>query len=784
EDAADPLTDLDPGTTVARYVILRRRARGGMATVYEAERSDGVYQQRVALKILRRGLDTEDLIRRFLAERQILSSLAHPNIARLLDGGSTDEGRPFLVMDLVEGQPITTFADTHGLEVGERLELFLGVVDAVHAAHRQLVVHRDIKPSNILVDGDGAVKLLDFGIAKLLVAEIEQTEAGARALTPEYAAPEQLSGEPITTATDVYQLGLLLGELLTGVRPAAGRTLPDVLALRPARIATRTVEGSPDPEVRALNRGVTPAKLSRQLSGDLEIILRKALRPEPEQRYASANEFGSDIRRYLKHLPVVARPESAAYRMRKFVRRHRRGVAVAIGTGLLLIAYAATVTVQRQQIAAAGRIATREARTAEQVTEFLTGLFQSSDPRVSLGDTVSVLGILDKGAERLRTELADQPEVRAALLLTIGRAYTGLGRFEKADTLLSESLQLRQATDGSGPRAADVLRALGNNSRTGRDFAVANEYYSRELALRSVAGAPRDTAFARVLQNLSYTQREIGSADSALALIGRSVELRRSLGDTLSPAFVDALGTLAFVLRGANRLDSAEAVYNEAIRRQTTLLGADHYEVATLHNNLGYLLRIKEDFAGAEREYREAIRIARIVFGDGHPSTMMFKSNLAGALIFQSKFDEVEAIGRDRIVWAERQWPDGHWRVGAAYAALGRFLVRYDRASDPLPLLRKAIAIYSETRGADDSWTVTDRAWYGTALIIRGHTAEGNRLLSRSLEQLAEPGRNIDADVRDNIERISDVLGANGHQARAAAFRTLLTATESQSASR
>ena len=214
--------DLEPGTAVGRYVVLGRRGRGGMATVYEAERSDGAYRQRVALKVLRRGLDTEDLIRRFLNERQILSSLSHPNIARLLDGGSTSDGRPFLVMELVDGEPITVYADARPLGIADRLQLVLAVANAVSAAHRQLVVHRDIKPSNILVDGEGRVRLLDFGIAKLLAGDSQATDVGVRVLTPDYASPEQLSGEPITTATDVYQLGLLLRELLTGLPPRAG----------------------------------------------------------------------------------------------------------------------------------------------------------------------------------------------------------------------------------------------------------------------------------------------------------------------------------------------------------------------------------------------------------------------------------------------------------------------------------------------------------------------------------------------------------------------------------
>ena len=330
--------DLPPDATIDRYRIIGRLGRGGMATVYRAERSDGSYEQQVALKVLRRGVDTTDLIRRFLVERQILSSLTHPNIARILDGGSTGDGRPYLVMELVPGEPITAWADARRLSVPARLRLFLQVVDAVHDAHQQLVVHRDLKPSNILVDETGRVKLLDFGIAKLLDADGDHTDVGARPLTPHYASPEQLEGGRITTATDVYQLGLLLRELLTGLRPVR----PDLrTGATTARMSASVLDhgaGAASPAARAIQRGTTPARLRRRLVGDLDLIVAKALRVEPELRYASADEFAADLRRHLRGLPIQAHPESARYLARKFVTRHRWFIpavgALAIGRAL------------------------------------------------------------------------------------------------------------------------------------------------------------------------------------------------------------------------------------------------------------------------------------------------------------------------------------------------------------------------------------------------------------------------------------------------------------------
>lgn len=771
----DDPDDLPPTTEIGRYTILKRHRRGGMATVYEAERRDGVYEQRVALKVLRRGLDTEDLVARFRAERQILSSLTHPNIARLLDGGSTADGRPYLVMEFVDGDTITAWADSRRLDLKARLELFLSVADAVHAAHKQLVVHRDIKPSNVLVDLEGRVRLLDFGIAKLLGDDSEHTLVGARALTPEYASPEQLSGDPVTTATDVFQLGLLLRELLTGIRPRADDAGAALAPVHLPRIVSRDVAGAPGAEHRARNRGTTPAKLSRLLSGDLDIIVGKSLRPEPEERYPSANELAADIRRHQRGQPILAHPESAAYRAQKFIRRHKTAVVATTAAVLLLIAYAVTVTVQRQQIALTSQRAEREARTAEQVTEFLTGLFRSSDPRVALADTVTVLGVLDEGAKRIRTELQGQPAVRAALLLAMGRAYSGLGRYERADTLLLESLHLYESESGEGSaRVADVLRALGNSARAERDFVKADSLYTREYGLRSVSGAD-DTVMARTLQNLSYTQREIGTPDSALLLVERAVHLWRASGDTNSASFVDALGSLAFVLRGLDSLDAAETVYREVLARQTALLGSDNQVVAVTRNNLGYLLRLKGDFTEAERQYREAVRIASARFGDGHPNTMMFKSNLAGTLLLQGRIDEVAAIGRERIAAAEAQWPDGHWRVGNAYSALGSVFVRFGRPAEGIAPLRKAIESYTSTIGPDHTWTSLAQTWLGTALLLTGRASEGNVMLRRKLSQLSEPDRSLaQQDVRDSLDRVAQVLDDNRHPELAAAFRKLL----------
>ncbi|MFN2316064.1 MAG: protein kinase [Gemmatimonadales bacterium] len=771
----DDLEDLTAGTEVGRYRILRRLARGGMATVYEAERADGAYDQRVALKVLRRGLDTEDLVRRFLSERQILSSLSHPNIGRLLDGGATASGRPFLVMELVTGETITAWADQHQLDVPARLKLFLGVADAVQAAHRQLVVHRDIKPSNVLVGSDGRVKLLDFGIAKLLQEDEVRTAAGTRALTPEYASPEQVRGDPITTATDVYQLGLLLRELLTGVRPLAGDTSPGEPPVRPSRAALLAGRGAAEPTVRAAVRCSTPEQLARTLRGELDIIVSKAVRADPTERYGSAEEFAADIQRYLQGRPIEAHPESATYRFRKFAGRHPFFVPGVMVAQLVIVGFLAVLGLQNRRV-------TRERDAAELATQralatqgFLVDLFRAPDPTAGQAPDpdITVAAALQLGRTRIARELEDQPDVRAALLLAMGQTFAGLGRVETADTLLQESHQTYQALYGPDAlQLAVVLRSLAIIRREGRNFVAADSLLHKELRIRT--RGPADSAFPNLLSTMGEVRRDLGDLDSAIALTAQSVRLLRSTGDTSGARYTAVLGQLAFVLRGAKQLDSAEAVYREVLRRQEGEATVAPYARAMTHNNLGYLLRVKEDYAGAEQSYREALQLAGQSLSAGHPTMLMFRNNLAAVLDFAGKLDGVEALGREQIAAAEQEWPEGHWRVGSANSSLGRWFLRHGRAAESLPFLEAGVESYVATIGREHTWTAVAEADLGTALLISGQVGRGRARLARATTFLESPRAQFDPDTRFSLGQTADLLESSGSPEQAARFRRVL----------
>jgi tRNA A-37 threonylcarbamoyl transferase component Bud32/tetratricopeptide (TPR) repeat protein len=495
------------GRRIGPYQAIREISHGGMGTVYLAARADGQYKKHVAIKLIRRGMDTDEILRRFRHERQILAALDHPNIARLLDGGTTEDGRPYFVMEYIEGVPIDDYCNTHRLNTAERLKLFRTVCSAVHYAHQNLVVHRDLKPRNILVTADGGPKLLDFGIAKLLNPELsgqsmDATATGLRLMTPDYASPEQVRGELITTASDVYTLGVLLYELLTGHRPyrVTGRAMQEIAQAvceqEPEKPSVSVVRG---PWSLAKESGQAPStkdqgprtrdKLRKQLSGDLDNIVLMALRKEPQRRYASVDQFSEDIRRHLEGLPVIARKDTLGYRAGKFVTRHKVGV-VAAALVFLVLVRAVVVIAWQAKIAAEQRDRARvEAAKAERISTFLQQMLSSADPNwyvtgKAKGPKVAVEDVLNEAAQRIETELVDQPEVKADLHHTIGNTYRALEVYDAAERHFRAALELRRRLFGEHhPRVAESLYFLGAVFHLKGDYATAEQLFRQALAI-------------------------------------------------------------------------------------------------------------------------------------------------------------------------------------------------------------------------------------------------------------------------------------------------------------
>ena len=544
---------LSPGTPIDRYRLLREIGRGGMATVYEAERADGTFDGRVALKILR-GIDSDELSERLVAERQILSSLAHPHIARLLDGGTSADGRPFLVMELVTGSRITTFASERHLDVRDRIEIFLQVVDAVQYAHQHLVVHRDIKPSNVLVDERGTVRLLDFGIAKLLdgdPADGVLTRPATRWMTPQYASPEQILGRPVTTATDVHGLGVLLYEILCGQRPFGedGRT-----GFELQRAICEDV-----PELPSAVVGKTaPERLARTLSGDLDAIAARCLRKVPEDRYGSAQELYDDLRRYLTGFPVRASEGHASYRVRKFLARHRVAVTAAalvvlvlVGSGAVLARLQAETAEQRDLATAAAGRARTEAENAQLVIDFLADVFRGRDPSQAPGDTITARELLSWGVERVGTEFADRPAVQSELLMVLGDASVNLGLIDEGIELGERSLELARHTFGDRSiETAEALSRLGTIRRTEGNMVAAGSLFSEAVSIRTELD-PLDPDLSGPLTGLGLALVRLRQRDSAVALLRRAAALEAGRhGGVPSP---EPMLQLAFTLRNAGQ---------------------------------------------------------------------------------------------------------------------------------------------------------------------------------------------------------------------------------------
>jgi serine/threonine-protein kinase len=658
---------------IDRYRIVREIGHGGMGRVFLAERADGAFQQRLAIKLLHAGVWAgEDVRRRFLAERQILARLTHPAIARLIDGGTAATGEPYLAMEYVEGKPIDDYCRDARLDVDAMLRLVLRVCAAVESAHRSLVVHRDLKPSNILVTAAGEPKLLDFGIAKLLDPELEgeagvHTRFGHAPLTPRYAAPEQVRGEPVTVATDVYSLGVVIYELLTGESPYR------LTARDPLAYARAVVEQEPAPPSTVATRSgvpraghgaaaTAPRPLGHRLSADLDAIVLKALRKEPELRYGSVAELAADVERYLDGLPVEARRGSRLYRFGKLLRRRAVPLAGAAAFVALIAGFAVDRQLQLRETAA-------ERDRAQKVTAFLVDLFEQSDPSEARGNTVTVREALDRGAARIDRELAGQPATRATLLETVGRVYHNLGLYSKSAPLLERAAALRRQGGDPG-ELATTLFYLARSRVVAGELAAAGKSYEEAVALARRAGdrhlegqalnelarlrldegtyepaeklfvasydlqrklpdaAPLDLADNR--SALAITRQNRGDPTGARAVIAEADGWLRKAGnpdpDPIRTAMIE--GELALAERGFGEVAAGTARLDRAIARLRAVLPGDHGELANLYNTRAILRADAGDLGGAVAGFEAAQQMWRRIAGDEHPRTALATANL------------------------------------------------------------------------------------------------------------------------------------------------------------
>jgi serine/threonine protein kinase len=732
---------VDEGRRIGTYRVLREIGRGGMGTVYLAARADAAFEKLVAIKIIRRGLDTEDIIQRFRSERQILAMLDHANIARLLDGGTTEDGLPYFVMEYIEGEPIDLYCDQRKLTITERLKLFQGVCAAVRYAHQNLVIHRDVKPGNVLVTKEGVPRLLDFGIAKLLApgsSPGERTLTGPRPLTPEYASPEQIRGETITTASDVYSLGVLLYELLTGKKPyrLADRT--------PAAMERVICSGEPERP-----SGVAESMPGRRLRGDLDNIVLMAMRCEPQRRYCSVEQFSEDIRRHLDGLPVIARSDAVGYRATKFVGRHKAGVAAAT---LLVL----TLTVGAVATAWQARVARLETAKAQRINSFLQNMLSFSSPGYASPNSkkdpdVKVSQVVEQAAKRAESELADQPEVLVDMQRTIGEIYYSQGRYDQAEQILRTSLEKRKRLYGEDSHeTAETLNLLANTllRKGAKDEAEMlfrrgieierNQAKRGHLDVRAMAHALGDygsmldqvennAAEPYLREALQYASRLTGKDRAFLAMIendlGNLVSRRGAPeADRLFRAAIDeyrklpagayaemgtTLSNLAADLTAAGKYDEAEAFVREALELRQKVLGNAHPDTSMTWHRLSDVLYNKRDYPAAESASREAIEVYRRAFNRPQDSfNFALLLNEQGMILNKmGRPREAEASARQALEIRARFLAPGHRLIASSKGVLGDSLRLEKRYAEAEPILLESYNILKSTAG--EQWPRT-----------------------------------------------------------------------------
>jgi serine/threonine protein kinase/tetratricopeptide (TPR) repeat protein len=751
------LTESAPPLRIGPYRLLQKIGEGGMGEVWLAEQAEPI-RRRIGLKLIKAGMDTKQVVARFESERQALALMDHPAIAKVFDAGTTPEGRPYFAMEYVKGEPITRYCDRHRLATRERLELFTKVCEGVQHAHQKGIIHRDVKASNVLVTiraEKPVPKIIDFGVAKAteqrLTEQTVYTQLGVLIGTPEYMSPEQaeMTGLDVDTRTDVYSLGVLLYELLTGVLPFDPAELRksgfDAIRRKirqeePSRPSTRvsTLSGEQATSLSASHRVELPT-LKRQLKGDLDWITMKALEKDRTRRYQSATELAADIERHLTDEPVLASPPSAAYRMGKFVRRHRLGVGAGSVVLLALVAGISGTTVGLVRATRAEAEAKREAAAAEQVSEFLVDLFEVSDPNEARGNTITAREILDKGAERIDNELRDQPLVQARLMGTMGKVYQRLGLRGQARPLLEEALVTRQRLLGDDHlEVAESLHGLADLVWMD-GIEQARPLYERALEIREETLGPDHPEVARTLGEMAWMTQASGDLETARSLYERALDIQER---TLGPDHADVattLGGLALLADWAGDEDEARPLYERAVAIRERALGLDDPGLVNLLRNYALVMTHRPDAMRALCE--RALTIAEQVYGPDHPSTGGSAMILANALLMTGEHEEaLRLMERDTAIQEKAYGPD-HPQVAAALVMVGYVRHGLGRYEDALSALQRARVIFEEAYGPNP------RVLSGLADVLRD---TGDYEAARSLYERAlaiwEKQENLDEE--------------------------------------
>jgi eukaryotic-like serine/threonine-protein kinase len=736
-------------TRIGPYKVLDLLGEGGMGVVYLAEQTAPV-RRRVALKILKLGMDTKQVVARFESERQALAVMDHPNIAKVLDSGVTEEGRPYFVMELVHGTPITHYADTHRLTTNERLRLFMDVCAAVQHAHHKGVIHRDLKPSNVLVtvqESGPAVKVIDFGIAKAVGLGLTDrtlvTRAGQILGTPEYMSPEQaeMSGLDVDTRTDIYSLGVMLYELLVGVLPFDLTAKPDYVithALRDRdvpRPSTRLTDLGATLGTVARHRRTNPESLRREVRGDLDWIILRAMEKDRTRRYDTARGLANDIRRHLQNEPVHARPPSARDRIGKFVRRNRTPVVAGMVAMAAVLTGTAAATIGFLHAREEQRRAEQSAATAQQVTDFLVDLFQVSDPGSGRGNSVTAREVLAVGAARIQTELVDQPAVQARLMRVIGSVYGNLGLHDAATPLLQRAVAIAENTAAvEDTELALSLQRLGISYRRMGRLADAEAALSRALELTSRGDAPETLEFAKIALSLANLYHVLGRYGEAEPLYRRAMAIQERL---LGPDHQDlglTLANLGGMHLAQRQLEEAEPYLRRAMTIFQRQLGPDHLTVARQHVNLGALYYRLARYDEAELAYSRAYPAMEAALGPDHHEVAAVLNNLGEVYAVRGDHERAEAQLLRSLAIKEQSLGGDHLSLAVTLNMLGNVNRDRGRYADAEPFYIRALAIYDRALDRPDAAFQETLEAYAALLRLMDRSEEAAAVERRAAE--------------------------------------------------
>ena len=778
------------GHTIGNYKLVSVLGRGGAGSVYLGERADSQYSAQVAVKVVDK-TNIANLGMRFRAERQILASLNHPNIARLVDAGETEDGQPYLVMDYVHGEPLDRYCDGKQQDLRARLTLFLDICAAVQYAHQNLIVHRDIKPANILVTAEGVPKLLDFGIAKLLNAgdmphAPDLTRMNDRLLTPEYASPEQILGHTVTTASDVYSLGVLLYQLLTGLRPYTvpvtgsqleiERSICVTDPLRPSAAIQRAqqttpIEGEPTIAAIALARSLTPDRMQRRLVGDLDAIVMRALRKEPEHRYSSVEGLMADIRRYLQNEPVQARQGNWVYYSQRFVRRHTTAVAAGAFFLVFVIAVAVVMSVQRQDIARALDRATQDRERAEKVSEFMLTVFTAADPYTNFGLEPTARTLLDQAARHIKSDLDQQPDVHARLLEAIGRSFRRMGQPERAVAYLQDALSVRQQLPaGDESAVGSIVTEIAIALRRAGRIDESDKYFTQALELSRNATNPRSVAHAQLLVDLGRLEKMRGNIPQALDHLTVALQLMREVKGSKDPEVGAILAEISNLLVWSDDLPGAERAAREAVSIYSAV-PESHPDRVMADYYLADILFYRGHVDDAAALFERALAAQRKLYGSANSTVADTLASLAQVRLAQNNTGEAQKLLIEALAIHRDSHSIAYQRIGYLQTMLATVYMRQRKFAEAEPLLRETLELLRKNLAPDHQYIAAAEHYLGETLLATGKLGEAESVLTAAMNRWTATGSSAWRSAR-SASVLGEVLDRQGHTQEAERYLT------------